>query len=214
MNRIAKIFGAASVTATAFALVACSTSTTGNGTQNGSLSAASVASDTVAVSSSSAVVSDSDTPVLPPSSVVLTDGASTTPTTATATKTSTATVTHTTSHPTTSSASHATSSSAPPLPYILNAEGAPDCTNRTNQNGHVKITYTSKYGTEVWIVATGIVEPGVDPKTSGGVGPLPANGSKTLPYDCRNGDNAYNVYTYNSTGKGGEAINVDNPAPA
>jgi hypothetical protein len=60
------------------------------------------------------------------------------------------------------------------------------------------IAWTSKNATETWILGSTIANPGADPKTDGGLGPLPPNGSKTVDFDCANDAYYYNVTVYNT----------------
>lgn len=73
------------------------------------------------------------------------------------------------------------------------------------------ITWTTQYATEVYLGESEVAFYS-DPRTSGGTGPLPPNGSKKMPYNCANQYDYYMLGVYNSVGKGGESEQVPNPA--
>jgi hypothetical protein len=87
----------------------------------------------------------------------------------------------------------------------------PGCTT-TSGTSTVVLSWTTKDGTSVYLSESSVAFP-FDPKSSGGaIGPLPPNGSKTVPYDCANDYDYYMVGVYNSIGKQYESEQIPNPA--
>jgi hypothetical protein len=73
----------------------------------------------------------------------------------------------------------------------------PNCTG-TSGSSTVTMTWQTTGADEVWIQVTPVAVAASDPRTTpGSVGPLPANGSRTLPFDCRGQYDYYNIGVYN-----------------
>jgi hypothetical protein len=87
---------------------------------------------------------------------------------------------------------------------LMQATSGPRCTG-TSGSSTVSLAWQTKGGDEVWIQVTPVAVAASDPKTTpGSSGPLPPNGSKTLPFDCGNPNDYYNLGVYN-TGNGTHA---------
>jgi len=62
----------------------------------------------------------------------------------------------------------------------------------------VRLSWQTRAGDEVWIQITPVAVAAGDPKTTpGSAGPLPSNGSRTLPFDCAGQYDYYNIGVYN-----------------
>jgi len=81
------------------------------------------------------------------------------------------------------------------------ATAGPGCTGSSGSST-VSLSWQTRGGTEVWIQVTPVAVGAGDPRTTpGAYGPLPTNGTRTLPFDCRNAYDYYNLGVYN-TGNG------------
>jgi len=117
----------------------------------------------------------------------------------------------------TTHSSHKASASPTPspdptvLPYVVSITYSdPGCTSRSGTST-VVISWKTKYAAEVYL-SESVVAFYADPRTSGGVGPLPGDGSETMPFNCANQYDYYMLGVYNSVGKSGETQQVPNPA--
>jgi hypothetical protein len=94
------------------------------------------------------------------------------------------------------------------LPEVLSFAGTPNCAGTTGKVS-MRLTWTSKNATEAWISTPIIASAAGDPKTTQGAsGPLPANGSLTLPFDCANQYNYYDLGVYGGGHSHGEILQV------
>ncbi|WP_034260630.1 hypothetical protein [Actinospica robiniae] len=97
------------------------------------------------------------------------------------------------------------------LPAVLSITyTTPGCTSQSGTST-VVITWSTQNATEVYLGESTVAFYS-DPRTSGGTGPLPPDGSKTMPFNCANQYDYYMLGVYNSVGKGGETQQVPNPA--
>lgn len=102
---------------------------------------------------------------------------------------------------TATSARPPTSSSAPtgqPQIQTYQAIAGPSCGSATGTS-QVTLTWRTTNSTEVWIQISQVAFDTGDPKVSGGIGPLPASGTRTLPFDCANQNLYYKLRAYNPT---------------
>lgn len=115
---------------------------------------------------------------------------------------------------TTSSPKHTTTPTPAPTvqPQFVSVNySTPGC-KTTSGTSTVVLSWSTKDGTSVYLAESEVAFP-FDPKTSGGaIGPLPPNGSKTVPYNCANDDDYYMVGVYNSVGQQYESDQIPNPA--
>jgi hypothetical protein len=117
---------------------------------------------------------------------------------------------HSSSHP----SSPSSSSSAPTEDHaeLTSFEGSANCTNRTDP-GTVTLTWTSKGGANAaYIVESQVAIGGSDGE--GSSPKLPANGSTTMPFDCRQDYDYFTIYVHAATTKNGETLQVANNIPA
>ena len=81
----------------------------------------------------------------------------------------------------------------PPAP----TEAAANCQS-DRRRPPARTTWQTRAGDEVWIQITPVAVAAGDPKTTpGSAGPLPPNGSRTLPFDCAGQYDYYNIGVYN-----------------
>ena len=110
-----------------------------------------------------------------------------------------------------SSASHTPSPAPTVLPALVSITySTPGCTSNSGTST-VVITWKSKYATEVYLGESDVAFYS-DPRSSGGTGPLPPNGSQKMPFNCANQYDYFMLGVYNSVGKTGETQQVPNPA--
>lgn len=99
------------------------------------------------------------------------------------------------------------------LPEIVSVSfGTPGCTTQSGMST-VTLTWKTKYVTSLYLGESELAFY-ADPKDNGGFGPLSANGSKTMPFNCTYQYEYYMFSVYNSTGaagKQGETQQVPNP---
>ena len=95
------------------------------------------------------------------------------------------------------------------MPELLSVNYAtPGCKSNSGTST-VVLTWTSKAATSAYIEESPVAFPS-DPKPSG-VGPLSANGSKSMPFNCAYQYEYYMVGVYSSIGKQYESEQVPNP---
>ena len=94
--------------------------------------------------------------------------------------------------------------------------GKPTCTSKTDTHGTVKISWTSKGSTSVWVLEGGVpsVLVNSDAKADGGKGPFGGSGSATMPFSCADVNDSYLVEAYNANDNthSGEVVQVPYPA--
>jgi hypothetical protein len=102
------------------------------------------------------------------------------------------------------------------LPSISSyqATAGPTCGGTTGTS-QVTLTWRTANATEVWIQISQVAFETGDPKVSGGIGPLPVNGTRSLPFDCANDNLYYKIRAYNpSHEKDPSGINLQVPRDA
>jgi hypothetical protein len=115
------------------------------------------------------------------------------------------------------SPSTTTPTSAPtgqPKIDVYQATAGPTCGNASSKS-LVTLTWRTTGATEVWLLISQVAFETGDPKTSGGIGPLPTTGTRQFPYDCVNENLYYKLRAYNpSHEKDPTGINLQVPRDA
>jgi hypothetical protein len=113
-------------------------------------------------------------------------------------------------NPITTSPVHTTTSSAPSTGSPSSAVAGPadmhtvsytvSCSSHADTGGTVKLSWTASGADSVYVLEAPIASAlvGADAKSQGGTGPLPAQGSTTMPFACAADDDYYLVEAYNS----------------
>jgi hypothetical protein len=86
------------------------------------------------------------------------------------------------------------------------------CTSRQDPNGYAQLAWSTTGGTKVYILAGRQAIPSADARASGGRGPYPYNGSATLPFDCSASIDYYRIDVYGISSHGSLLVPVRNDA--
>jgi hypothetical protein len=107
-----------------------------------------------------------------------------------------------------------TASNGLPSVDTYQAIAGPTCGGNSGTS-QVTLTWHSANTSEVWILISQVAFDAGDPRTSGGIGPLPPNGTRSLPFDCVNQYLYYQLRAYNPAHqKDPSGINLQVPRDA